>query len=111
MTLRLLLAGMLLAGCGGFEKLDCYTWGIDCEPERTVNHYEDVTHVVVSPEPATIVIRESGTPIPGPTGAAGNPGTSCTVVQLDTGALILCEDGSSAEIKHGEDFRPGKGKK
>lgn len=44
----------------------------------------------------------------GKDGSPGTPGSSCSVSQLpdESGALILCEDGTSAVVSDGEDATP-----
>lgn len=44
------------------------------------------------------VIRHSVEP-----GAQGEPGTSCSVAQIEQGALITCSDGTGAFVSHGVD--------
>jgi hypothetical protein len=39
-------------------------------------------------------------------GEQGNAGSSCTVESIPEGALITCEDGSSAEVENGADGEP-----
>lgn len=99
----LLLLLPLIASCGR-DDINCYTRGEQCDRD-TLHHTETVTERVVEVEP-TVAER-------GPTGPAGDPGTdgangtSCSVIQTDTGAIISCEDGTSADIYHGDDGEHG----
>lgn len=39
----------------------------------------------------------------GPKGLDGSPGSSCTVQDTDEGAIIICDDGSQADVRNGQD--------
>lgn len=45
---------------------------------------------------------------PGRPGANGEDGQSCTVQQLEEGALVTCPDGSFALIEHGKKCKKEK---
>lgn len=47
----------------------------------------------------------------GATGPNGPPGTGCTVQDTESGALIICDDGTSVELVDGSDGLPQPHKK
>lgn len=51
----------------------------------------------------TVTIRVPEPPITPEPGEDGKDGLSCTVIELDAGAQILCEDGTTATISNGTD--------
>jgi len=135
MKLLNLLLPLILTACGAIDKSDCYINGTDCTND-TVYYVESDAEPTSFPEQPPVIIRgDTGQPGPagepgadgdtgavGPQGEAGAQGeagesttgpqgiagTSCSVVQVTDGAVIYCEDGTSAEIKNGNN---GKNKK
>lgn len=107
------LTACLLAACG--LETDCFD---GCNEEQSTADAEQPS--VPSPGPAGPQgepgVAGAGGPV-GPQGPAGEPGTTgpqgepgdpgqdaepCTVYETETGALIICPDGSEAELFHGE---------
>jgi hypothetical protein len=108
LILPVIMAGSL-TNCGPNEQAnlsyakDCFN-GCDRNYQSHVRDFrgDDGQDAISTQTVVTsTIVKENA--IPGPVGPSGAPGSSCTVNDVDDGAVILCEDGSSSFIEDGED--------
>jgi hypothetical protein len=87
-----LVIGSVLLGCGSQidKQYNCIIEGDQCQSVDKTSETE----------PAVVV--------QGPVGQSGQDGSSCTVVELDLGRLISCEDGTSSFIYNPENGLDGE---
>ena len=86
-------------GATGMDGAD----GTSCTIEGTVVSCTDGTSSDVQGPPG----NDGSNGPPGSDGAPGEDGTSCSVEGTETGARIVCEDGTIEEIFDGQDETPG----
>ena len=114
MLTRLLILATISVSCGPHQGanvthlIDCVGDGCDSSYQDKVREFrgDDGEDSVSTQTTVTSTIVKE-TAVPGPQGPAGADGSSCSVNQLETGAVILCEDGTSSFITNGEDGEDG----
>jgi hypothetical protein len=112
----LITLGAVTSSCGPEENAnftyakDCFN-GCDRSYQSHVRDFkgdDGADSVSTNTTVTSTIVRETAIPGPqGPAGAGGADGSSCSVNQLDNGAVILCEDGSSSYILNGQDGEDG----
>jgi hypothetical protein len=111
----LAIVALIVASCGPHQGANV-THFIDCVGDGCDSSYQDKVRefkgddgqdsVSTQTTVTSTIVKE--TAIPGPVGPAGAGGTSCSVDQLEGGAVILCEDGTSSYIANGSDGQDGE---
>lgn len=115
----ILLALLLLSSCGAFQKREKKIVEIQDGEPCTIAE-SDAGAIISCPDGSVVEIPKpaagaKGAPgDQGPRGPAGSPGPAgesepCKVTQTETGALIECPDGTTAEVKNGVDGSVGGG--
>lgn len=78
---------LIVGACGGYNRRDCYVSGTECESSSPPT--DD------SSGPSTVSV-------PGPTGASGQNGSSCSAFQETDGVSVVCSNGTRAFVNKGE---------